>query len=1546
MSSIHSPKRRRASFKPPIPLRALRALVCASVLSFVTPALGATTGGWTNAAGNVSRADAAGIVATISGSLGGSCLGTSAGYGADRLNNTSNAAGWFSNPYGAPVSGLRDLLLDVCFGDNSARTITMTFSKPVDNPVLHVDRLGGWRQPAGNPNIYADSSWWKLAGSTSTGGSVALRQLSGNPQMYVGPAEFVRSVVYADGSPIYVDTASECGTKIAQGTACGSIEFQGTGITRLTFSVTGTAWGDVLGNDDGDELELAWSVQGSRITLRKQTIGGYGAFGFSDDNTTTADVGTLATASSTTLTTLASSNPVASGVYRVGDHGRDIVLAETPASGFVLQSAACQDQNGAAVPATLSGSALTIAAANYRANQDIVCTFGNAQTGRITLTKAWVAGVPGDKVDLAIDGGSDAIAGTSTPEATTAATAIGTAGSTISIEETFATAARGDDYVTSLECPGVVVGGATADRRAGTFEMPGADVTCTFTNARRPSLKLTKGSNANPAWVVGQNGAQYTLNVANQGGVATSGTVTVLDALPSQVSANWTDPLTTDDWTCTRSGQDVSCRTSASIAASGTAQPIVLPVNVTGTGDVTNVAAAGGGGDPYNGGSAPAPGAGCTDATHCASNTAHVDASADIVVSKSVDDATPNVGDTVTFTIAAKNAGPSDATGVAITDALPAGLAFVGATPSQGNYDETSERWTVGALANGAQASLTLAAQVLSAGALANTATKTAGDQFDPDTSNNAASASINAQASADLQVRKEASTLTPNLGSEVSFTITVRNAGPSDATGVVIDDQLPAGLNFVSATASVGNYDEDAGTWTLGALANGAEATLSVVASVGMPGELTNTAVVATSDQHDPNPANDSAGVTINGQAADIQILKTVDNTNPIRGSTVTFTVTATNNGPSAAGGVRVVDALPAGLTFVSATAEQGTYDSANGLWTIGDLAASGDAATATLTLVATVDTDDAVTNTARLDGVDQTDPDPSNNQGQAALAPIASADLSVAKHGPVDATPGTNVSYRIVVSNAGPSTAAQASLADPTPAGLTFVAADAPCASGFPCALGDIAVGARVSVNVTYAVASDYAGTDPIANTATVSSATDDPDASNDRSTATTPLLRSADVQVTKTGPATVAAGASITYEIQVSNAGPSDADGTTLSDPLPAGLSDVAVSCGDESGGAVCGAFDERIAGTLARLPASGRVTLTVTATAPNAAATLVNTASVAPPDGVTDPDPDNARSSVTTEVQAPTPLAAPSVTKSVEAIDAQTLQWTIVLINDRNASALPIALRDPLPAGMSFVAGQIACTARGASAVNDCRYGDADARIVADARLEPDPGITDPAAAQNAVVVTFQTRYAAAPAPVTNTAEAYWDANHDGAVGDDIAAGQTPVRASATYTPAIPPGADLETRKTGPAVAAPGQNVVYTIAVTNHGPDAVADAELDDPTPPGLSYVAASAPCANGFPCALGALASGATTTVTVTYTVQPGYEGAVVNRATTHSPTVRDPNPDNNADTVTTTIAGMPPAEIKPVPIDARWMLTLMAMSLLLVGVFAGARRRR
>ncbi len=109
----------------------------------------------------------------------------------------------------------------------------------------------------------------------------------------------------------------------------------------------------------------------------------------------------------------------------------------------------------------------------------------------------------------------------------------------------------------------------------------------------------------------------------------------------------------------------------------------------------------------------------------------------------------PQVGETVTFTVTATNNGPSAASGVQLSDGVPAGLALVSATPSQGTYTPATGVWDIGALAVKAQATLTLVVQVEQAGLIRNVATKIAGDQFDPNTSNNSSGVDLTNHARA-----------------------------------------------------------------------------------------------------------------------------------------------------------------------------------------------------------------------------------------------------------------------------------------------------------------------------------------------------------------------------------------------------------------------------------------------------------------------------------------------------------------------------------------------------------------------------------------------------------------------------------------------------------------------------------------------------------------------------------------------------------------------------------------------------------------------------
>jgi uncharacterized repeat protein (TIGR01451 family) len=126
---------------------------------------------------------------------------------------------------------------------------------------------------------------------------------------------------------------------------------------------------------------------------------------------------------------------------------------------------------------------------------------------------------------------------------------------------------------------------------------------------------------------------------------------------------------------------------------------------------------------------------------------------------------------------------------VQVTDLLPAGLTFVS---GQGTYDNVSGVWTVGTVSPGGAQTLSIIATVDSPAAQTNSGTISDADQFDPTPANNSASATETPQQ-ADLVVAKQVSNPTPNVGDQITFTVTLNNAGPDDATGVQVTDLLPA---------------------------------------------------------------------------------------------------------------------------------------------------------------------------------------------------------------------------------------------------------------------------------------------------------------------------------------------------------------------------------------------------------------------------------------------------------------------------------------------------------------------------------------------------------------------------------------------------------------------------------------------------------------------------------------------------------------------------------------------------------------------------------
>jgi uncharacterized repeat protein (TIGR01451 family) len=423
-----------------------------------------------------------------------------------------------------------------------------------------------------------------------------------------------------------------------------------------------------------------------------------------------------------------------------------------------------------------------------------------------------------------------------------------------------------------------------------------------------------------------------------------------------------------------------------------------------------------------------------------ANNTASVTETpqhADLVVRKSVSDATPNVGDQITFTVTLTNSGSGDASGVQVNDLLPTGLAFVTATSSQGTYTAGTGVWDVGVLPDGAGATLTITASVVSPDARTNTATVTDADQFDPNTGNNTASAAETPQQ-ADLAVTKSVSNPTPNVGDTITFTITTVNAGPDAATNVTVIDVLPAGVTFVSAAASQGAYNNVTGVWTVGTVAPSATPILTIIVTVNSPSAIVNSATIE-GDQFDPNTGNNTSSTSADPQSADLLVIKSVSDPKPHKGDTISYIVGVVNTGPATATGVTVTDLLPGGVTFVMSTASQGAYNNVTGIWTIGSVAP---AATATLTIFVTVDQTNTIVNTATVDG-DQFDPIPANNTDSSPVKALE-ADLLLVKN-VSDSNPnvGDQITFTIALVNSGPDTAEGVQVTDQWPTGLTFVSA-----------------------------------------------------------------------------------------------------------------------------------------------------------------------------------------------------------------------------------------------------------------------------------------------------------------------------------------------------------------------------------------------------------------------------------------------------------------------------------------------------------------------
>jgi uncharacterized repeat protein (TIGR01451 family) len=396
----------------------------------------------------------------------------------------------------------------------------------------------------------------------------------------------------------------------------------------------------------------------------------------------------------------------------------------------------------------------------------------------------------------------------------------------------------------------------------------------------------------------------------------------------------------------------------------------------------------------------------------------------------------------------------------------------------------------------------------------------------------------------ADLSVTKAGWPDPVHEHSDLTYQIAVTNAGPETAAGVSLADMIPSGTTFVSFSQTSGpaftlTLPNVGGTGLVAATAATfpvGSATFRLIVHVTAKDgtTITNTAT-ATAATPDPNPYNNKATATNKVQAAaDLSITK-CDAPDPVTaGDTITYTIGAANAGPSEARNVTITDALPANTTFVSFTQNGGpafilTTPAAGGTGTVTAKRATFAAgATATFTLIVKVNADTpdgtVIRNTVTISS-DTCEKNPENNSATATThVKATAADLSVTKSDspdPVEA--GSDLTYTIVLTSAGPGAASNVVLSDAIPGDTTFVSwsqTDGPTfvltappsgQTGTVTATADtFASGESATFQLVVNVNSGTPGGAVISNTATVSSDTRDQNTTNNSATETTGVAR----------------------------------------------------------------------------------------------------------------------------------------------------------------------------------------------------------------------------------------------------------------------------------------------------------------------------------------------------------------------------------------------------------------------------------------------------
>ena len=922
---------------------------------------------------------------------------------------------------------------------------------------------------------------------------------------------------------------------------------------------------------------------------------------------------------------------------------------------------------------------------------------------------------------------------------------------------------------------------------------------------------------------------------------------------------------------------------------------------------------------------------------------------------------------TFRYELTYRNDGNRGAAGVVITETVPQYTTFNAAQSTSGwscangRPAGTICTFTVGSVPAGTGGIVYFAVTVpnaLPSGVTKIVNTAQIGDNgqngVDPNPGNNTATDTTNISAAPDLRITKSDGGATAAPGQVVVYELNYKNVGTQTASGVVVEETVPANTRFNAARSTPGWSCADGSpagtlcTFNVGALNYNQSGGVSFAVMVDNPlpagvNQVANTATVHDDRQNgaDPNPADNTASdTTPTTGGPDLQLRKTDGGASAQPGGTVVYQLDYSNTGNRNAAGVVITETVPANSTFVAAGSTPG-WSCAHGspagtvcTFALGSLAvgASGSVQFAVKVNDPLAVGVSVISNSASIgdDGRNGADQNPNNNTASDTTPTTGGPDLQLRKtDGGASAQPGDTVVYQLDYSNTGNRNAAGVVITETVPANSTFVAAGSTpgwsCAHGSPAgtvctfALGSLAVGASGSVQFAVKVNDPLAvGVSVISNSASIgddgrNGADQNPN--NNTASDTTPTTGGPDLQLRKTdGGASAQPGDTVVYQLDYSNTGNRNAAGVVITETVPANGTFVAAgstpgwSCAHGSpAGTVC----TFALGSLA-VGASGSVQFAVKVNDPLAVGVSVisNNASIGD-DGRNgaDQNPADNTASDTTPIVAAPDLKLSKSDAGVETTPAGLVVYTLDYANVGNVLATGVVVTEVVPANSTFTAGDSTpgwSCANGSPSGTICTFNIGSLPAGASGAIRFAVTVASPLPAgvaqlANTAVIGDDGRHGADPTPVNNTA-------------GDI----TPIQAAP----------DLKIHKSdGGIQPQPGGILTYTLTYTNTGNQGATGVVITEVVPANTRFSAANSTpgwsCADGSPagtvCTLivGSLPVGVSGTVKFAVTVDKPLPAAVKTLANIAAigddgKNGADPNPSNNSSGVTTPI-GTPTA---------------------------------